>query len=518
MPKSPVSWVIVACVVAAVAVAVAVGLTASRSTPPLQHRPQTLPAPAVQPVASPTRVCGNESVLGGGLRSAPARAVTVPAGDNSGFDWQRPHITYWFAPGTHTLGGGPYTQIIPGQGAKYVGAPGAVLDGRHANLYAFGGSAADVTISHLTIKNFGATGDNEDQGVVNHDSASGWTIDHSTLKDNAGAGAMLGSGSTLSYDCLQDNQQYGFNAYSPAGPERLVIDHNEIVGNDTYDWEKHQPGCGCTGGGKFWDVNGAVIKNNWVHGNRSVGLWADTNNRGFDIEDNYIGDNFNSGLIYEISYNALIKGNAFVRNGLGAGALNSGFPTSAIYISESGSDRRVPGKYGNAFLITENNFINNWGGIVLWENSNRFCNSPANTSSGYCTLVAPATATVKSCNSRNVARPPYYADCRWKTQNVIVDRNQFEFNPASIGPSCTVANKCGFQGVFSEYGTYPSWSPYKAVTVENHITFGQGNRFTQNTYIGPWRFMALEEGDVVTWAAWRAAPYRQDAGSTMSEG
>ena len=126
-------------------------------------------------------------------------------------------------------------------------------------------------------------------------------------------------------------------------------------------------------------MNGAVIKNNWVHGNRSVGLWADTNNRGFDIEDNYIGDNFNSGLIYEISYNALIKGNAFVRNGLGAGALNSGFPTSAIYISESGSDRRVPGKYGNAFLITENNFINNWGGIVLWENSNRFCNSPANT-------------------------------------------------------------------------------------------------------------------------------------------
>ena len=100
----------------------------------------------------------------------------------------------------------------------------------------------------------------------------------------------------------------------------LVIDHNEIVGNDTYDWEKHQPGCGCTGGGKFWDVNGAVITDNWVHGNHSVGLWADTNNRGFDIEDNYIEGNFNSGLIYEISYNALIKGNAFVRNGLGAGA------------------------------------------------------------------------------------------------------------------------------------------------------------------------------------------------------
>ena len=29
---------------------------------------------------------------------------------------------------------------------------------------------------------------------------------------------MLGSDNTLSYDCLKDNQQYGFNAYSPNGP------------------------------------------------------------------------------------------------------------------------------------------------------------------------------------------------------------------------------------------------------------------------------------------------------------
>ena len=34
-------------------------------------------------------------------------------------------------------------------------------------------------------------------------------------------------------------------------------------------------------------------------------------------------------------------------------------------------------------------FIDNWGGVILWENSNRFCNSPDNTSTGYCTLVEP---------------------------------------------------------------------------------------------------------------------------------
>ena len=90
---------------------------------------------------------------------------------------------------------------------------------------------------------------------------------------------------------------------------------NEIAGNDTYNWEAHPPGCGCTGGGKFWDVNDAVIKNNWITDNHSVGLWADTNNRGFEFKDNYISDNYDYGLIYEISYNAVIVQNTFVRNG-----------------------------------------------------------------------------------------------------------------------------------------------------------------------------------------------------------
>jgi hypothetical protein len=384
------------------------------------------------------------------------------------------------------------------------------------NFYAFGGDAPNVTISYLRVQNFGTTGGNQDQGVVNHNSASGWTIDHATLKDNAGAGTMLGSGNTLSNDCLEDNQQYGFNAYSPGGPANLVIKHNEIAGNDTYNWEARQPGCGCTGGGKFWDVNGAVITDNWVHGNHSAGLWADTNNRGFHIEGNYFEGNENSALIYEISYNALVKDNTFVRNGLGAGPANPGFPTGAIYISESGSDRRVAGPYGSAFLITGNKFTNNWGGVILWENSNRFCGSPANTSTGDCTLVAPGTATIGSCNTHNIARAPYYADCRWKTQNVLIQHNEFDFSPSSLGPSCTVAHECGFQGLFSEYGTYPPWSPFKGTVVESHITFGQDNHFAGNIYNGPWRFMALEQGKVANWATWHGSPYRQDAGSTMN--
>ncbi|HKR68614.1 MAG TPA: right-handed parallel beta-helix repeat-containing protein [Streptosporangiaceae bacterium] len=466
------------------------------------------------------RVCGNKTLLGGGPTSPPAGAIRVGAGSNAHVDFGQANTTYWFAPGVHTLGSGRYTQIRPGSGATFVGAPGAILDGRHDNYYAFADSASNVTISYLTIQHFGTWGGNFDQGVVNIDSAPGWTIDHTTIRNNAGAGVMLGSSDTLSYDCLANNQQYGFNAYSPSGPAGLVLDHNDISGNNTYNWEARKSGCGCTGGGKFWDVRGAVITNNWVHHNHSVGMWADTNNRGFDIEDNYFESNYDVGLFYEISYNALIKHNLFVRNAITEGTKNSGFPTPALYISESGSDSRVPGKYGTNLQITGNLFINNWSGVVLWENANRFCGSPDNSSTGDCTIVAPHVASTKTCNKAHLyqtartAVPDYYDLCRWKTQNVSLTDNLFRFEPSKIGPTCTAARGCGYNGIFSEWGSDPSWSPYKGRSVEYHITFGQHNHFSANTYQGPWRFMALEQNQNVSWQTWREQ-YHQDMNSTL---
>jgi hypothetical protein len=100
--------------------------------------------------------------------------VIIPAGDDSGtvlaHNWTvRPDTTYWFAPGKHTLGTGQYSQIIPSNGDTFMGAPGAILDGQHQNLYAVTEQARNVTIRYLTISNFGGSGDNHDQGVVNHD-------------------------------------------------------------------------------------------------------------------------------------------------------------------------------------------------------------------------------------------------------------------------------------------------------------------------------------------------------------
>lgn len=527
------------------------------------------PAMSLQVPSPPPgdKVCGS-SLLDGGPSSPPPGAVSVPAGDNSGVTFTTPGAAYWFAPGTHTIGTGQFSQIVPGNGSTFTGAPGAVLDGQHLNQFAFGGGSSNVTIEYLTIQDFIPPGA---QGAVNVDGEPGWTVEYTTLQDNLpGAGMMLGSGSVASFNCMTANGEYGFNGFSvnsvsplTGGPSGVTITGNEISFNNVCDWElsPHFPitppagcagagqftGCGCSGGGKFWEVDVASVTGNYVHDNYSVGLWVDTNDNGFNISDNYISDNFSNGILYEISYNAAIQRNIFVRNALAGGANNPGFPAGAIYISESGSDPRVAGPYGTSLNITGNGFYDNWGGVILWENADRYCTSAANTSTGSCTLVAPAVANTRTCNAASAAplppsRPvrapappgrrtpprggtargqasvvlvsqqPWKSDCRWKTQNIAVTGNLFDYTPANAGPTCTASNACGFNGVFSQFG---SIYPFFGTGVEHDVTFSQGNVFAGNTYCGPWNFMPLEQGTTDTFAQWQAAPYLQDAGSTL---
>ncbi|HEY6793305.1 MAG TPA: right-handed parallel beta-helix repeat-containing protein [Kineosporiaceae bacterium] len=483
--------------------------TASSSTGSI-----TVPASGVAPSA-PTAVC-DTSVLAG-PSSAPAGAVTVTPAQNLA-DVVRAHApgtTYWLAAGTHVLGSDQYAQVQPHDGDTFIGAPGAVLDGRRVNRYAFTTEAVNVTISHLTVQHFGAVGGNPNEGAVNHDSGRRWTISGNTIQDNAGAGVMIGPEGRVTGNCIRRNGQYGFNGFYRNGDHDVVLDGNEIAGNNTDDWERRQPGCGCTGGGKFWATRGARVANNYVHDNRGVGLWADSNNTDFLFQGNYISGNDAEGLMYETSYNATMVNNTFVRNAVVAGPDNPGFPVGAIYLSESGGDSRVAGSAGSAFRIAGNVFVDNWAGIVAWENADRFAGSPANSSTGMTTLVNPGVVTVQACGTPSlIAKTPYLDDCRWKTQNLLVEDNTFTLDPASI-PRCTAANGCGFNGLFSNYGSYPSWSPYQGQEVEENITYHQNNVWRHNSYRGPWTFMIHDQATRLSWSAWRAAPYGQDAGSSM---
>ncbi|MEU8222889.1 right-handed parallel beta-helix repeat-containing protein [Kribbella sp. NPDC048915] len=511
----------VALVIVAALVAVAVFVLRddpdpATATPTAKGSPVVTNGPVAAPSAPPAKICGNAKALSGPA-TAPANAVVVTTADNLNQITEKhpAGTTFWLEPGTHKLGSGEYSQVVPKDGNTYLGAPGAILDGGRRNRYAFTGYATRVTLKNLTIQNFGPVRTNNDEGVVNHNAAARWTMTGNTIQDNAGAAVMVGDHNVIRGNCLQNNGQYGFNAYHPDKVASITIEGNEIAGNNTDDWEKLKPGCGCTGGGKFWEVTGAVVRNNWVHDNHSAGLWADTNNTGFVIEGNYIAGNLAEGLVYETSYNAGIRGNTFARNGLGKGPTNQGFPTPAVYISESGSDARVPGVFNKTFEISNNVFIDNWAGVILWENADRFAGSAANTSTGSGTLVNPSVATAKTCNATTITKQPYLSDCRWKTQNVRVHDNVFRLDPNNVSKDCAARTGCGYNGLFSNWGTFPAWSPYKQDAVQDAITFHQGNRFFNNTYAGPWNFIVHEQGNRVNWASWQGAPYGQDPDSVV---
>ncbi|EFH30908.1 lipoprotein [Streptomyces pristinaespiralis ATCC 25486] len=456
------------------------------------------------------RVCARPAA---GPAKAPAGAVTVdPAvtGDLAAKTRSSPpNTTFWLRPGRHRLEPDRYAQVVPKEGNRYLGAPGAVLDGRKENQYAFSGRARNVTIRHLTVQRFVAP---NNEGVVNHDSADGWVIEHATIQDNAGAGLMAGARQRVRASCLRGNGQYGMNAYKAGDSIRgLVVEGNEIVGNNTDDWERRQPGCGCTGGIKFWAVDGADVRGNWVHDNRGAGLWADNNNNDFRIEHNVLEDNDGAALMYETSYNAVIRNNTIRRNnwveGRGYADRGDDFPYATVYVSESGGEPRVPART-DRIEIYRNVLENNWSGITLWENADRFCNSPANTSTGYCTLLVKDT---ERCARPAIATAPLDADCRWKTQRVDIHDNRFVLDTSVVG--CAV--ECGRMAVLANYGTYPDWSPYKGERVAEAITHKQHNRWHDNVYRGPWSFVAGDPSRKLDSRQWQDAPYRQDAGSTF---
>ncbi|MFE6128749.1 right-handed parallel beta-helix repeat-containing protein [Streptomyces sp. NPDC056437] len=479
----------------------------SESTPTARAKPTAAPS---APVA---RVCAKPAV---GPAKAPAGAVTVdPAvvGDLAAKTRSSPpNTSFWLRPGRHTLAPDRYAQVVPKEGNRYLGAPGAVLDGRKKNQYAFSGNARNVTIRHLTVQGFVAP---HNEGVVNHDSADGWVIEHATIRDNSGAGLMAGARQQVRASCLRDNGQYGINAYKAGDAIRgLVVEGNEIAGNNTADWERRRPGCGCTGGIKFWAVNGADVRGNWVHDNRGAGLWADTNNNDFRIENNLLEANDGAALIYETSYNAVIRNNTIRRNnwveGRSYADRGDSFPFATIYLSESGGEPRVRART-DKIEIYRNVLENNWSGITLWENADRFCNSPANTSAGDCTLLVDTTGR---CAQPAIAGAPLYADCRWKTQRVDIHHNRFVLDTSVV--DCAV--KCDRMAVLANYGTYPDWSPYQGERVAEAITHRQHNRWHDNVYVGPWKFVAHDPSRILDPVQWQGTPYQQDAGSTFRAG
>jgi hypothetical protein len=173
------------------------------------------------------------------------------------------------------------------------------------------------------------------------------------------------------------------------------------------------------------------------------------------------------------------------------GGVGDTFPAPAIYISESGGDTRA----GNTYTTSEiygNYFEDNWDGVAVWENADRYCRP------GVIDTAASCPFFDETYGSRN------------NSQNVEIHDNEFRFSKAKVGCTNTL---CGRNSLFSNWGVT---STYPGDVIQQAITFNQNNKWYNNTYYGSWHFQPFDMGTDVTFAEWHASPYSQDAGSTHS--
>lgn len=129
------------------------------------------------------------------------------------------------------------------------------------------------------------------------------------------------------------------------------------------------------------------------------------------------------------------------------------------------------------------------------------------TSSGSVTMTI-AAGTVDT--------EPAKTACRWITQNISVHNNRFNHNRTAVLGGYVLPGGVitGKMALISQYGTFPSWSPYLGDVISTDITFNRNNVFTKNTYVGDYRWMPFDTGHNLSFAEWQTSPYGQDTGSS----
>ncbi|HEY6791248.1 MAG TPA: right-handed parallel beta-helix repeat-containing protein, partial [Trebonia sp.] len=253
-------------------------------------------------------------------------------------------------------------------------------------------TAGHVTVEYLNI----ADDDHSTNGTIY--TGSGWTIMHNYIHDGNGAPGMGiaiagGDRTTIEYNCLSKMGDYALNI----GGVNDVFDYNEVY-ETSYDPD---PGCGCSGAGKWWGtLNADIVDNAFVDdgpGGSAV-IWLDNGSSGTLISGNYFYKDYTSSVLSETGYDLDVTGNLFLDSGWGSGHGTCGSNCGGTVNLNSSGGFPVPGsRYQNSVAVSGNQFINDWIGVDIWQSGARSCQNsgesgPAQgTDQSYCSGGFPNT-------------------------------------------------------------------------------------------------------------------------------
>jgi hypothetical protein len=139
-----------------------------------------------------------------------------------------------------------------------------------------------------------------------------WTIEDSTISYSHGAGLRLsGDGHAVVRNAVHHNGNTGM----VVGPsDDVAVVANRLAYNNYLHFGA-RPVAHHEGGTKFLRTSHVTVRGNYSHHNDGDGWWFDWDNVDVTVEDNVFASNARYGLFYEASFDAVVRGNVFRRNG-----------------------------------------------------------------------------------------------------------------------------------------------------------------------------------------------------------
>ena len=258
----------------------------------------------------------------------------------------------------------------------------------------YGGPAADVSVEYLDISH----DLHNTTGTIY--TGTGWTITHNNIHDGystPGFGVAIygGDQGTIEYNCLSKMGDYGVNLFGSGSR----FDYNEVYESNY----KPDPGCGCSGGGKWWGtLNADIVGNAFVNDSPGGGIpvWLDNGNSGTLISGNYFDKSYGSAITSETGFDLHVTDNLFKDGGWGKGSGGCGNNCDgAVNLDSSGGFDVPASRYENQVLVSGNQFVDDWEGIDVWQAGARSCENSGEgwpDDASYCSGGFPNSASVAS--------------------------------------------------------------------------------------------------------------------------
>jgi hypothetical protein len=268
--------------------------------------------------------------------------------------------------------------VFPGTKQPTIIFPGPVgqkvISGGGGNFIAINGGN-NVTIKGGTWQNFA----NQFAGIVTGDD---WVIQDAVVTAigyaTGGVGiSVQGSGALVSHCALHSNTNMGMTVIT--GGHGAAVEYCEIYNNNTGLFNPGNQG----GAFKFFQSSNGWVHHNWVHDNIGFGMWWDTLDLDWLIEENVSENNQRTGLFYEANFGSVIRRNYVVDNGRDT-VIGGQNPSPENCTQVRLSDCNAAG--GNPVQVTRN-YIDftlaqtaTLGGLLLiWDHTGTTARSAQNT-------------------------------------------------------------------------------------------------------------------------------------------